>query len=107
MVGHHERLWTLKVQSFCVIFCICLFCWLVGCVFLCFVFHGSGAIDMSLVMERVFCCGYSSSLMEMCIMLREGDWWGVSTPLMEGGPRTWISSNSHGGDVFFLIFTGS
>jgi hypothetical protein len=53
-------------------------------------------------MEWFICCGYYGSLMEMCITLREGDWWGVSTPLMEGGPRTWISSKSHGGDVPFF-----
>ncbi len=70
--------------------------------FLCFVFHGNGTTDLCSVMEQVFCCGYYGFLMEMCIMLREGDWWGVSTPLMEGGPRTWISSDSHGGDVFFF-----
>jgi len=73
-------------------------------VFLCFVFHGNGATYMSLVMEWVFCRGYSNFLMEMCITLREGDWWGVSTPLMEGGPRTQINSSSNGKDVFFFWF---
>jgi hypothetical protein len=56
------------------------------------------------VMEWVICYGYYFFLMEMCIMLCEGDWWGVSTPLMEGGPRTWISNNSHGGDVCVFCY---
>jgi hypothetical protein len=37
------------------------------------------------------------ALMKMCIMLREGDWWGVSMLLMKSRLRTWISSGSHGG----------
>jgi hypothetical protein len=102
MVGHHEGLWMPEVQNYFVFFYMCLFCWLACYVFLCFVIHGSNTIDMSSLMQWVICCGYYGYLMEMCIMLCEGDLCGVSTPLMEGGPRTWISSGSHGGDVFFF-----
>jgi hypothetical protein len=84
------------------LFFICLFCWLTSCVFLCFVFHGSGATNLNSLMEWVICCGYYNYLMEICIMLHEGDWRGVSTPLIEGGPRTWISRSSHGGDAPFF-----
>jgi len=36
------------------------------------------------------------ALMEICIMLCEGDWWGVSMCLVKGGLRTWISSGGEG-----------
>jgi hypothetical protein len=103
MVKHHAGLWTLKVQSFFALFLLCLFCWLTNCVFLCFVFHGSGVTNLNSMMEWVICYGYYIYLMEMCIMLHEGDWWGVSTPSMEGAPRTWISGSSHGGDAPFFL----
>ncbi len=97
-VGHHEGFMDPRSSKFFPSFLhlvVLLACRL--CVFLCFVFHKSGATNLSSVMERVFFCyGYNGYMMEMCILLCKGDWWGVSMSLTKGGLRTWISSGSHG-----------
>jgi hypothetical protein len=94
--GHHERLWTPKLQSlmlFCAFGC---FVGLQVMCFWCFILHRSGATNLNWAMEQVPCCWCNGSLMEMHITLCEGGWLRVWTPLMKGGLRTWISKSFHG-----------
>jgi hypothetical protein len=75
-----------------------LFFWLACYVLLMlFFFHKSGATNLSSVIEQVPCYWCNGSLMEMHITLCEDGWWGISTPLMKGGLRTWISRGFMGG----------
>ncbi len=55
MVGHHERLWTSKVQILLFFPTFGCFCFLAVYMFLMVCYYGNDATNLDLMMERVPC----------------------------------------------------
>jgi hypothetical protein len=77
MVGHHERLWTSKVQILLFFSTFGCFCLVLGYMLLMVCIHGSDAIDLGLMMQWVPCWFCNGLLMEMHITLHGDGWWKV------------------------------